>query len=266
MRRLAALAVALLTTVAVVEAQGGDGCVDCHRNPDFLVTNPKLHAYFQDWERSVHAQEDVSCADCHGGNPELSEKDAAHGGNLSESIETSAVNFKNIPETCGDCHDEVRDGYVESSHYKHLVEEREDRQGPSCVTCHGSMLTGVLDVTNVEKACGRCHNEETENHPEIPEKARIVLNKFLSMHRFYRYIGIRIDPGESKPFLAKVDERLHELSVLWHTFDLEKIEKETNEVLDVFKDKRDEIRRKRREKTALERSGRPDEAPPETSP
>ena len=62
-----------------------DSCVDCHRDPKFLVTNRKLYDYYQQWKASVHTQEGLSCADCHGGDPAKKDKDAAHGGKLGES-------------------------------------------------------------------------------------------------------------------------------------------------------------------------------------
>ena len=69
-----------------------DSCVDCHSDPDLLVKNKKLYDYFQEWSASVHKQEDVSCSDCHGGNPEVDDKDAAHGGELTGANASSRVN------------------------------------------------------------------------------------------------------------------------------------------------------------------------------
>jgi len=229
-------------------ATGGDpedSCVDCHSNPDFLVTNKKLYDYFEDWKKSVHRQEGVGCSDCHGGNPENREKRGAHGAEVSDaSVPESTVYFKNIPATCGDCHDDIYGAFRESDHYDHLREKKQDKQGPSCVTCHGSINVTVLDVTTVEKACGRCHNEESDNHPEIPAKAAGILNRFLSIQRYYRYIGIRGEPGDTHAFFQDVDQKIENLSLLWHTFDLPKIEEETDAVVDLLKTKRGEIRRK----------------------
>ena len=231
-------------------AEVEDSCVDCHSDNDLLVVNKKLYDYYQDWKFSVHEQEEVTCFDCHGGDPEIAEKKGAHGTGLGESKASSAVNFKNIPETCGQCHEEILDSYRESEHFKHLIREKEEKQGPNCVTCHGSMGTSVPNVASVEAACVRCHNDETENHPEIPDDARVILNKFLSIDRFYRYISVRIEPEERGPFLEKIDAQIHDLSLRWHTFDLEEIEKDTREVLAAIKEKRDEVRRRKAEAKA----------------
>ena len=69
---IAAMAVAL--PGAALAATSTDACVNCHQNPDFMVTNKKLYDYFQQWRASTHGQEDVSCSDCHGGNSKLTDK------------------------------------------------------------------------------------------------------------------------------------------------------------------------------------------------
>jgi formate-dependent nitrite reductase cytochrome c552 subunit len=222
-------------------AETDDSCVDCHSNPTFLVTNKKLYEYFEKWTSSVHRQENVTCVDCHGGNPQLADKDAAHAEDLAGSQRGSAVNFRNIPRTCGECHDEIYDGFRESSHFEHVAAKKQEEQGPTCVTCHGSINVAVLNVNTVEETCLRCHNEENDNHPENASEARALLNRFLSIHRYYRYITVRGDPVETRQFFEKVDAQIHELSVTWHTFDLDKIREETQTVLDSLKRKREEV-------------------------
>jgi len=229
---------------AAVAAESKNSCIECHSNPDFLVTAKKLYDYYQDWEISVHHHEDVSCEDCHGGNPDASDKKGAHGTEVSGGLTTgSAVSFERVPSTCGTCHEDIYNGYRQSDHYDHLVDKKQEKQGPNCVTCHGSMNATVLNVSNVKEACQQCHNEKTQNHPDIPDTASDILNRFLSIKRFYRYIGIKGDPSETTAFFAVMDPRIHDLSVLWHTFDLPKIDKETRFVLDLLKTKREEVRK-----------------------
>jgi hypothetical protein len=243
-------AAALLPSSAASAAEGGDSCVSCHGDPDFLVTNRKLYDYFQEWNASVHKQEEVSCSDCHGGNPEVADKDGAHGGKLAGAEATSAVNFRNIARTCGECHGEMYEAFRQSEHFEHLLGKKEEQKGPNCVTCHGSINVEALSVVIVTKACARCHNDETENQPEIPAKAEALLNSFLSIHRFYRYIGVKGDPADSREFFETVDPRIYDLAVNWHTFDLEKIEEKTDWVLLVIKVKRDAVRAEMRARRA----------------
>jgi len=233
---------------SVRAADTDDSCVRCHSNPDFLVTNKKLYDYFQDWKDSIHGQEDVTCSDCHGGNPGAADKETAHGGNLEASDSVSAVNFRNIPKTCGNCHEEIYEGFRKSEHFGHVVAKKQEAQGPTCVTCHGSINVAVLNVNTVEETCSRCHNAESENEPEVPERARSLLNRFLSIHRYYRYITVRGDPADTKDFFDAVDAQVRALSVTWHTFDLDEIEEKTEAVLESVRAKREEVARAYKEK------------------
>jgi Cytochrome c554 and c-prime len=127
---LALTLLASLPAAAEAPADQKDSCVDCHRNPDFLVQNKKLYDYYRDWQLSIHRQQDVTCSDCHGGNPEFSDKARAHGGEVGEEGRNNAVNFRNIPDTCGQCHDEFLEAYLGSKHFKHLVKAKQEKQGP----------------------------------------------------------------------------------------------------------------------------------------
>jgi hypothetical protein len=225
-------------------AESEDSCVDCHGDPGFLVTNKKLYDYFQQWEASVHRQEGVSCDECHGGRPDAADKDAAHAGGVGASDPQSGVYYANVADTCGTCHDTILEGFRTSEHFAH-IEKKDDKQGPTCVTCHGSINVEVLTVNSVEAACVRCHDEASGNHPEMPRRARDVLNRFLSIHRFYRYIAVHADPEEARTFFEAFDRRMEALSVTWHTFDIERAEAETAAALAVLKEKRAELRRRR---------------------
>jgi nitrate/TMAO reductase-like tetraheme cytochrome c subunit len=222
-----------------------DSCVDCHSDPGFLVTNKKLYDYFQQWEVSIHSQEGVTCDECHGGRPDRAEKEAAHAEGVGASDPLSGIHYTNVADTCGQCHDGILEGFRTSEHFAH-IEKKDDKQGPTCVTCHGSINVEVLNVNSVEAACERCHNEDSDNHPEMPARARDVLNRFLSINRFYRYIAIHAQPEEARTFFEAFDRRLDELSATWHTFDVERAEAETAEALGVLKEKRAELRRRRR--------------------
>lgn len=242
--RAIAVSLVLLLCSAAASASDPDSCVDCHKDPDLLVTNKKLYDYYQQWIVSIHKQEEVACSDCHGGNPDASDKKKAHGKGVGIADAASGVYYKNVPETCGQCHDDILEAFHTSKHFEHVSKQGDEKQGPTCVTCHGSIDVGVLDVTTVEAACERCHNEERDNLPENPAKAKKILNSFLSIHRFYRYISIRIDPKEARNFFKGVDARHQQLSITWHSFDLDKIEEETAGLLNMLKAKREELRKK----------------------
>jgi hypothetical protein len=247
---LAALSLAALLlglgTFADARAAEEDSCTACHSDPEFLVTNKKLYDYYQQWDGSVHDQEEVTCDECHGGNPRAKDKKTAHGRGVGASDPDSGVHYKSIPETCGACHEDILEGFQESEHFSHVEKQkRADKQGPTCVTCHGGINVGVLNVNTVEEVCARCHNQKSDNHPEVPEEARRLLNRFLSIHRFYRYITTNAESDEASAFFKDLDPRLRDLSVTWHTFDLDAVEQGTVGVLKTLKAKREEIRTRR---------------------
>jgi len=244
---LALALVAITRPEQAVAAPAKNSCEACHSNPDFLVQNKQLFDYFQEWTGSVHEQEGVSCVDCHGGNAAAADKAEAHADGVGASDPDSGVYYANIPDVCGSCHAEILAGFRKSHHFEHLRGKERDPQGPSCVTCHGSIDSEVLNVNSVAAACARCHNDERDNHPEHPEKAQAILNRFLSIDRFYRYIGIRAEPDEARAFFERIDPKLRKLAVTWHGFDLEQIEAETAEVFTLLEVKRDEIRARRAE-------------------
>lgn len=221
-----------------------EGCIDCHSKTDLIVTNKKLFDYYQEWSGSIHKQEDVACSDCHGGNPDASSKKAAHGGAKGTRKMMKAVNFQNIPKTCGQCHDDILDGYVKSNHYKHLKSKKQLKQGPNCVTCHGSLNSVALNVNTVSQTCQGCHNQKSGNYPKIPEKAEWLLNKFLSTHRLFRYVTIKSSTAGDQAFLKKAGIQIQTLSEEWHTFDLKQFEQKTRMLLDALKSKRNEIKKR----------------------
>ncbi len=220
-----------------------DGCIACHSDPAFLVKNKKLYDYYKNWKLSVHSQEGISCGDCHGGNPATSNKKLAHSGNpMGSEAKNSPINYRNIPRTCARCHTEIFDNFRKSAHYKQLIRNSQRRQAPNCVTCHGSVNISVLSVRDVAGTCSLCHNRNTANHPEIPVRAEAVLNTFLSIHRFYRYITLRGDPEDVKSFFRLVDPLITGIKEDWHRADLKRIEVQTKDLLKLLKIKRNQIK------------------------
>jgi hypothetical protein len=248
----AGLAIAALSLLALPawgakpKAAPKNSCVDCHADPNFLVQNKKLYEYYRNWRSSVHGQEGVTCVDCHGGDPKAAGKEGAHGGQaMSAANPVSPISYQNVPKTCANCHKDIYEGYQQSEHFKHLRDNPDEKQGPNCVTCHGSVSVAVLNVGTVKQACERCHNKETGNYPEIPEQAEDILSRFLSINRFYRYIATQGDPQRVKAIFKTLDPRIKQLNAHWHTFDLDNVAKETREVIDLLKGEREKISKQR---------------------
>ena len=239
------LSLASLIILIPYPLSGGekDSCVSCHSDPDFLVKNKKLYDYFQNWKYSIHSMEKVSCADCHGGNPAASSKAAAHASKVggAESV-VNSINYRNIPATCAKCHKSIYEKFKGSEHFKHLLSKSKGEQGPNCVTCHGSVSISVLNVNSVRETCEKCHNAKSGNNPDIPLEAEEILNNFLSIQRYFRFIGVRSGPKKARSYFEVLEPMIKNLSAEWHSFNLKRVENETKKILNVTRAIRNEIK------------------------
>ena len=123
-------------------------CLTCHESAIMDETRRKIPG---EWKQSWHAQNDVACHDCHGGDP----TDAA----MAMSPERGFVGvpkYRQVPEFCGKCHIGILKNYHESGHGKAL---RVNGSGPNCVTCHGAhnVQKANIEIIN-EELCSQCHS------------------------------------------------------------------------------------------------------------
>jgi len=155
-----AMALALMAGAArPVDAGAAGTCGTCH--PDVRVQ----------FERSVHAGEGASCADCHGGNPGTLEVAAAHGGRFN-----GRPPRRDIPLLCASCHADVArmrpynlptDQYAlyqTSRHGQRLAAG--DTRVAVCTDCHGvheirspGDPASRVARRNIPQTCGRCHGD-----------------------------------------------------------------------------------------------------------
>ena len=132
---------------------------------------------------SVHAgqvmkgnEKAPTCVNCHGFHDTLPLNDP-----------NSPSNFKNVPETCGQCHTVEKEQYLRSVHG--VSAQRGHKDAPVCTDCHGEH--GILLVTddrspvsvlNLSKnTCGRCHSSIVIND-KYGIKSGKVENYFESYH------------------------------------------------------------------------------------
>jgi hypothetical protein len=214
---LSVLLIAGIHAYANNGAAENNSCVRCHMA---LSSSSFVGAKSHSWEGSIHQEHGVTCDKCHGGDPEAKTEREAHIGVFSSSNPDSTVYYKNIPKTCGKCHGAEYYKFTQSFHYKKL---ETTGQGPNCVTCHGSMVTTVLQPDDIANVCERCHNSRIGIFPYVPEKAKAVLlllqeNKALisADKKLYTSKGDRklIDAAQGNISSARLE---------WHTFDLDAI-------------------------------------------
>jgi formate-dependent nitrite reductase cytochrome c552 subunit len=112
---------------------------------------PEFRNIADEWKASWHAQNKISCHDCHGGDS----KDAAMSMSKQRGFVGSPIK-DDIPDFCGKCHIGILKNYLESGHGKAL---KWMGTGPTCVTCHGShdIQKANIDIIN-EQRCTKCHS------------------------------------------------------------------------------------------------------------
>lgn len=163
-------------------------CGSCHADPELvakfgiLVAKP-LEAY----EASVHAraveegQHAATCSDCHGSHDILPGTDPR-----------SSVYHEHVPDTCGQCHDEIAGVYKTSIHG--VAALRGVLDVPVCTDCHGehqilspSEPGSPVFPTNVPlQTCGHCHTDL-----RLSEKYGLALDKVPAYEDSYHGLAAR---------------------------------------------------------------------------
>jgi len=188
---------------------------------------------YEQWTRSKHALFNVTCYNCHGGDPSSDTKETAHIGVSRSSESNSSVFYRNVPETCGNCHTKELNQFKESMHYQKL---KALKQAPTCDTCHGPHEFKVLNSTEFEDLCSSCHNTEMKIAPDIPEKAvKAIENTQLlknEINKAESAIKQAIQQGKDVTVAQKELDNAKaiqdNLPILWHSFNLPNFENVTD--------------------------------------
>jgi nitrate/TMAO reductase-like tetraheme cytochrome c subunit len=217
---LVIIALMIFFVAPLVSAQGGGGqeesvCLGCH---DSDMMKPEFRSIPSEWKKSWHYQNNVSCHDCHGGDP----KDAA----MAMSPERGFVgkpNYAEVPEFCGKCHIGILKNYLESGHGKAL---KSTQSGPNCVTCHGSHEIQKADISIInEKRCSQCHTYDRAR--TMKQTLFVTEKKIRDVERGLRELrrsGVFTEEQEKTFFSTEAGFR-----TLFHSVDVSLIKDRTNE-------------------------------------
>lgn len=201
---------ALFWVASVLSAQPQNSCISCHEQQE----DEELALPVQEWKTSIHAENGISCQDCHGGDPRAEDEDEAMDpdrGFVGAPLE------EEIPEFCGKCHSAVYDNYMQSAHAKALLAGEE---GPTCVTCHTAhkQQKVSLDLIN-EETCGSCH--EFDRALKIREAMRAMDEDLVQMEvRVDLLFREGFDVESERKALFALRNRAHRLT---HVLDLDRI-------------------------------------------
>ena len=184
-------------------------CLQCHGGLE-----GRLSAPVGQWQTSVHAENGISCHDCHGGDP----TDFAMAMDPSRGF-VGVPEYGKVPAFCGRCHLGVREDYESSAHGIAL-----ERGGPQCVICHGNhaVQKASIDLIN-EKSCSRCHSyDRAALVKKAIEKTEANLTQLEGQLGALHRVGIDTKKISGELFSSRNDFRR-----LFHTVNVEKMEAQT---------------------------------------
>jgi len=192
-----------------------NACIDCHSSEQM---KPSFRDIPDEWKKSWHAQNNISCQDCHGGDPKDPSVAMTHQRGF---VGTPAP--RQIPEFCGKCHIGILKNYLESGHGKAL---RSTGKGPHCVVCHGShnIQRANIEIIN-EQRCTKCHSYERARVMKqalflVEKKAGEIEDGINALRRAGIY------PAEQERALFNTEV---EFRTLFHTVDVSLVNERTDE-------------------------------------
>jgi len=194
---------------------GADTCTTCHA---LIPQKARWEHTFTDWQESLHAQVDVDCVSCHGGDGGATAAAKAHpgmtpvgGGNTAETRLLAA-------KVCGSCHIDKYRAFARSTHFRRLVE---GDKAAYCHTCHTSVGSRVLTQQTVAATCRGCH--PAAGASGVAARAQRVLT---CLTRMRLAVTFRTPTAHLS---ANQWETLHhsatDAMAQWHAFDLDAVEK-----------------------------------------
>lgn len=168
-RTALAIAALVLVWTSSFAQQQKSSCIECHQK----LEDPKLSAPAKLFDNDVHRARNLSCNDCHGGDPTADTKEAAKDPRKGYLGRPRTLD---IPAYCGKCHsdanlmkrfnpslrvDQEREYYT-SIHGERL--RAGDQRAATCISCHSvhgirainDPLSSVYPL-NVADTCGTCH-------------------------------------------------------------------------------------------------------------
>lgn len=190
-------------------------CIECHTSD---MMKPAFRGIPDIWQGSWHALNEVSCHNCHGGDPKDPSMSMSHVRGF-----VGKPKYAEVPEYCGKCHIGIMKNYLESGHGKAL---KASGKGPNCVTCHGShgIQRASIDIIN-EQLCTRCHSYE---------RAKIMKQALFLMEKKMGEIGSSLRELKNEGIYTLEDEKAlfsteAEFRALFHTVDVNMVKDSTDE-------------------------------------
>jgi predicted CXXCH cytochrome family protein len=195
--------------------------LECHAT----IIDRFAKSNYEQWTHSKHAMFNVTCNNCHGGDPASDIKEKAHTGVARSSDYNSTVFYRNVPETCGFCHKQELKEFKESLHYQRL---KALKQAPTCDTCHTPHEFKVLNVSEFQELCSQCHADMRIAPSDAPDKAVMALENAEKLKTEIKAAKEAVKQAEqqgknvieAQKSLDTAESIRDNLPILWHGFNL----------------------------------------------
>lgn len=142
-----------------------DLCARCHREGEKAAVRYKgdQHEIIGHYSESIHGKGllksgltvTATCTSCHTAHRELPASDPE-----------STVNRKNVPATCGVCHNGIEEQFMQSVHSATMTHT--DKKLPVCIDCHTAHTIERADRDDfkleIMNRCGQCHQKIAESY------------------------------------------------------------------------------------------------------
>jgi hypothetical protein len=163
------------------------------------------------------------------------------------SDQHSTLHYQRQLETCGQCHREKRQQFVQSKHYEALAAER---TAPTCSTCHPAMSRRPELRSIVLHACRTCHAEgNADGLPLIADDAERIFNQLNIASGLLGWTRIHFElqdwPDGSKDRVEQLEAQYQSMVDQVHQFHLQKTSEEAVEILATLRGIFEDARRAR---------------------
>ena len=201
----------IAATVAAADAPVPvSSCIACHAA---IPQDPKWQHSYEDWQDSLHANSNVDCHSCHGGDNRAATAAKAHAGMVPVGGGKSPKDRLLAVRVCGSCHPDQYWAFTHSLHYQRLVD---GKLAAYCHTCHTSVGSRVLTPQTIAATCSRCHRNSTPG--SIPDEATTLLTE---LYRVRMALAFRDPESNISPEQwHAINEAAIAAMAAWHEFDL----------------------------------------------
>ncbi len=124
-------------------------CIECHAT--------ETHGIVADWDGSRHAEEGISCIDCHEVDPD---SPMALSGVEGHEDLTISVSMLVPPSVCGECHEDQVAEFNRSGHYRAHIQRIPKAGLTALVEVHEGQNHPEFKTASDETGCMLCHGTD----------------------------------------------------------------------------------------------------------